>query len=121
MLQLKLKEVLDATARKYPYRWMMSYFGFSKNKCYQYLNNKQNAIDLRDFSKLCEGLRCTPNDLLYWEQTENMQLDPQHPIMVELHRPSERSEWYKLLNTLGPDKLAKLHKKIDNGEINLED
>ncbi|MES2619146.1 MAG: helix-turn-helix transcriptional regulator [Bacteroidota bacterium] len=118
MFKYKIREVLLARGKKYPYRWLVQK-GFSRNKAYNYLNNRQESINLADLAILCEGLTCTPNDLLYWENTPQFPLPDFHPVVQSLKKPSAKSDWHKLLSQMTPDKIELLHTKIENGEIEL--
>lgn len=102
MLQYKINQILLAMGKKNPAVWLVKNCGFSKAKAYNIINNKQSMISLKDFSKLCDALYCTPNDLMYWQNTPAHQLQPQHPCITKLTPPEAINDWHKLLNHLTP-------------------
>ena len=109
MLHFKVKEILQATAKKHPGVWLQKHCDLSESKAYKILNEKQDSINLRDFSKLCEKLNCTPNDLLYWEQTARNRLPDNHPCVTQLQKPEKNSDWAMIFSQLTPDKILELH------------
>jgi len=109
MLRFKVKEILDATGIKAPGAWLQKHCEMSHPKAYNILNNKQKSINLRDFSKLCENLNCTPNDLLYWEETPRTKIPDTHPCMTQLTKPEPNSNWFKIFTQLSSDKIRELH------------
>ncbi len=66
MLQFKLKEVMLAAGIPNPYTWLIKFGKFSQPKATGLLKQSAKTITLKDISKLCMLLNCTPNDLLYW-------------------------------------------------------
>ena len=116
MLSYKISEILLAGGKEYPYKWLVNYCGFSRNKAYKILKMEIKSITLVDLAKLCEGLHCTPNDLMYWENTPRLTLPPGHPLLA-LTPPSKKSDWHKLFKTIEPNKLIELHRKLEQGEI----
>lgn len=116
MLSYKISEILLASGKKYPAKWLMNYCSFGKTKAFKIANKQVQSITLRDLTKICEGLRCTPNDLMYWENTPALTLPPDHPL-AQLGAPSKKSDWYKLLNSMEPTKAMVLHGKIESGEV----
>lgn len=119
MLQFKVKEILLASGKKTPAAWLVKHCGMSVSKAYKIVNGKQKSIDLRDFSKLCENLHCTPNDLMYWKETARTKLPATHPCMTMLTPPSKNDDWFTLFKNLPADKVLALHKaakeELENG------
>ena len=109
MLQFKVKEILEATGKRYPGKWLMFACGMSRPKAYSIINNKQNSINLEDFSKLCENLYCTPNDLMYWKQTASTQVPDDHPCITQLKAPEKNMKWFNVFSQLSPDKMSEVH------------
>jgi len=110
MLQFKVKEMLLASGKKNPGIWLMKHCEMSKPKAYSIINNKQKSISLKDFSKLCENLHCTPSDLMYWKETLSTKVLPDHPVMTKLTPPSKNDDWFTLFKNMTPDKIIALHK-----------
>jgi len=108
MLHFKVKEVIMATGKKYPAAWLVKFCGFSMPKAYKIIKNKQQSIRLEDFSKLCENLNCTPNDLMYWKETKHTKLPDTHPCMTKLTQPDKYSDWDTIFKNLSPEKIMEL-------------
>ena len=109
MLRFKVKEILETVGKKTPGTWLKKHCDMSHPKAYNILNNKQKSINLRDFSKLCENLNCTPNDLMYWEQTARTKIPDTHPCITRLTVPDKNSDWFKIFSQLSADKIIELH------------
>ena len=120
MLHYKIKQVLQATGHRYPATWLKNHCNFGKDKAYKSLNGDQKTINMRDLSKLCENLNCTPNDLMYWEQTARTKVPETHPCMTQLKPPLKISDWDMVFKHLPADKVLELHemalKKIEEGK-----
>ena len=109
MLHFKVKEILEASGKKFPSAWLVKHCGFSLPKAHNIVNNKQKSINLKDFSKLCENLNCTPNDLMYWDQSKFNPLLDSHPCITKLTKPTKNSNWFTIFSKLPPDKILELH------------
>ena len=70
MLQFKVKEVMLAAGITNPYSWLVKYPKFSQRKANGLLNQTAKTITLKDISKLCMLLNCTPNDLFALRQMD---------------------------------------------------
>jgi DNA-binding Xre family transcriptional regulator len=108
MLKFKVKEVLLALDKRNPQMWLRKVCGFSKTKAANIVNNKQTMINVKDFTELCYQLKCTPNDLMYWQQTERFKLEDSHPCIQKLTPPDKMPEWNKLLSKLSPEEIKEI-------------
>jgi DNA-binding Xre family transcriptional regulator len=108
MLKFKVKEVLLALDKRNPQMWLRKVCGFSKTKAANIVNNKQTMISVKDFTELCYQLKCTPNDLMYWQQKENFKLEDSHPCMQKLTPPDKMPEWKHILRLLPPEDVKEL-------------
>ena len=109
MIKFKIKELLLAAGKPNPGRWLTTHCDFNAGKAYKFVNGKQKSITLEDISKLCENLNCTPNDLLYWEQTKSHTLPQGHPCITQLTAPNANDDWFTIFKKLTPDKVLELH------------
>jgi hypothetical protein len=96
MLQFKIKEILQASGIKNPYKWLVK-SGFGHLKAINLLKNEQKTITQKDMSKLCYLLYCTPNDLFYWSQTTIYELPNDHPIRTQLKDAPLHANWLDLV------------------------
>lgn len=116
MLKFKIRELLLSLDKRHPQTWLTKICNFTPSKANKLANNKQQSINLKDFSMLCHQLNCSPNDLLYWQNTTSLTLPPQHPCMVQLTPPDQEPEWRKILGSMRPDEVLEL-KKIAEEKI----
>ncbi len=100
MLHFKLKHVMQANGIIYPHAWLMRNCGFTPNKASKILNGKQQTLSANDLSFLCMALNCTPNDLLYWEQTKRYHVGEAHPLLTQLTPPPNNSDWRTMLRSI---------------------
>lgn len=87
MLQFKIRQAIESNGSLTPYTWLRKYCNMSTRKAHLVSTHKQASISLTDLSNLCEMLKCTPNDLLYWEQTPSSTLPGSHPCISQLTPP----------------------------------
>ena len=109
MLKFKVKEILNATGKKTPVKWLKNHCDMSEAKAYNIYNGKQKSINLKDFSKLCENLNCTPNDLMYWYHSPQTKLPETHPCITTLVVPDKLNNWYDIFRHLSPTEVIELH------------
>lgn len=109
MLQFKLKALLHSKGIIYPHAWLMKNCNFTPTKATKLLSGKQKSINRQDLSFICGVLQCTPNDILYWENTPRHTLEDNHPLLQELSPPPRIQDWKKLLRNISPEKAAELY------------
>ncbi len=100
MLKFKVKQLIEAHGVKHPAIWLKKACGMNRGKAYKIINNQQEMISLEDFSRLCMMLHCTPNDLMYWEETPRLGIHETHPCRTQLTPPAKLSNWNDLLKNL---------------------
>lgn len=93
MLQFKIIPHILQKGHTQPFKYLMKNLGFGRGKAAKFSNDTQQSISLKDLSRLCERLHCTPNDLFYWEQKSGNTLLDTHPCMVQLHPPDKHANW----------------------------
>ena len=117
MLKFKVKEILNKTGKKQPVKWLMKHCDFTKTKAYKIYNGKQKSLNLKDCSKLCEALICTPNDFLYWEQRPQTRLPENHPCITNMVNPDNISDWIELFKHYKANEIAEM---FDNASEKLK-
>lgn len=75
------------------------------------LKGEMTSLRLEHIEKICEALRCTPNDLLEWEPNKSSPLDKEHP----LHGLAPRKNLDRLFDKIGRLSAAELEKLV--GEL----
>lgn len=112
MIHFKIKALLYSKGIIYPHAWLMKNCNFSPSKATNLLSGKQKSINRQDLSFICGVLNCTPNDLLYWENTDRLSLEENHPLLQELSPPPRIQDWKKLLRNISPEKAAELYNLV---------
>lgn len=76
-----------------PHRFLMRVFGYRNNKAYNLVNNKTRNINLDDLSEICHMLNCTPNDLLWWDNSKKLKAHEGHALILNLSKPHKNPDW----------------------------
>ena len=108
MLKFKIKEKLLALDKRQPQTWLVKVCSFTRAKAYNIINLKQKSISLADLSELCCQLKCTPNDLFYWQNTPSQTLPTNHPCITQLTLPDEEPQWRNILKNMYPHEVEEL-------------
>jgi DNA-binding Xre family transcriptional regulator len=93
MLYLKIKEILQYVGIRSPHGFLMRVFGYRKTKAYNLVNNKTRNVNLDDLGEICHMLNCTPNDLLWWDNSKKLKAHEGHALMLNLTKPHKHPEW----------------------------
>ena len=112
MLQFKIKEKIESRGILNPHSWMVKHCKISGLSATKLLSNKQHSVNLKHLSKLCENLHCTPNELLYWQQTPASPLLSTHPCITELPPPPTVTSFKKLLQHLQPKEVEEFYNEL---------
>ncbi len=112
MLQFKVKEVMLAAGIANPYSWLVKYPKFSQRKANGLLNQTAKTITLKDISKLCMLLNCTPNDLLFWAADKRQLISAAHPCNTQLTPPNPDANWEQLLVQIPKSDVIGIHAKV---------
>ena len=112
MLQFKVKEVMLAAGIPNPYTWLIKYGKFSQPKATGLLKQSAKTITLKDISKLCMLLNCTPNDLLYWAADKRQLISETHPCNTQLTPPNPDANWEQLLVQIPKSDVLDIHAKV---------
>lgn len=108
MLYFKINELLLFAGIRSPHRFLMRTFGFRNSKAYSLIKNKTRTISLDDLSEICHLMNCTPNDLLYWDNSKKVKLADNHPITQALTPPPKNVDWKNVHNNLTLEQNMKL-------------
>jgi len=114
MLQFKIVERILSKGYYKPYTYLRKMVGFSSGKAVKFSQGKQQSISLADLSHLCATLHCTPNDILYWQQTPSYTLPATHPCISQLQQPQQLASWGKAIQQLDPDQAAEIYKLVQD-------
>ena len=79
MLYLNLHRMFFIRGINNPHGYLVQN-GFSANVSQRILNNQKTHIKMQYLLRLCEILRCTPNDLFDFNLQKNKFIDEDHPL-----------------------------------------
>ncbi len=84
--------------------------GFSHNLAHRLAQDDTKGIRFDQLEKLCIAFKCTPNDLLQW-QDEGQNIDGEHPLRQLSQRPE--LEHIQRIKSLPLETLQKVNDLID--------
>lgn len=96
---------------KHPLSWLRK-LGISPYRCQKLMQGEPIQLKLQQLTLLCRFLRCTPNDLLCWQQEEEA-LPQQHPLLQLLPRDS-KPPVAERLKRLSPAQLQQIGQWLDD-------
>jgi DNA-binding Xre family transcriptional regulator len=79
MLFLNLNRLFYLRGITNPHRFLVKN-GFTANVSQRILHNQKTHIKMQQLLRLCELLRCTPNDLFDFNPSKNSYIDEGHPL-----------------------------------------
>jgi DNA-binding Xre family transcriptional regulator len=112
MLQFKIKEKIESRGIFTPFTWMVKHCHIPPASANKLLNGKQKSLNLMHLSKLCENLHCTPNELIYWQQTPANALLPTHPCITDLAVPPTHSSIKNLLKSMTAEEMKVFYSEL---------
>ncbi len=112
MLRFNFSRVFKARGIEKPFSYLLK-SGYSDNFATRVINNRIAKLNLNDIEKLCELLKCTPNDFLEWIPDSKDFDTLTHPL-VSIKRGNEAVHLAQLLNTVPLHKLADIEALIKN-------
>ncbi|TCN66389.1 helix-turn-helix domain-containing protein [Acetobacteroides hydrogenigenes] len=110
MLTFNLKRIFAARGVQRPFTYMVRR-GFSDNFSSGIMNGRKHQMNLREVERLCELLKCTPNDLLEWKPSAEQAAEEDHPLKPLL-RTNTVEGLTQLLNSASLDKLTRIEALI---------
>jgi DNA-binding Xre family transcriptional regulator len=114
MLYFKIKELMLYCGIKSPQRFLMKAFGYRHSKAYNLVDNRTRTISLDDLSEICQLMNCTPNDLLYWDNSKKYKMKADHPLIVNLSPPPKNVEWKEVHHQLPIEGNLRLREFAEN-------
>ena len=114
MLYLKIKEIMQYAGIRSPHRFLMKAFGYRNSKAYNLINNNTRNINLDDLSEICHTLNCTPNDLLWWDNTKKLKASETHALIINLIPPPKNADWKYIHGGLTIEDNIKLREYAEN-------
>ncbi|HBG40736.1 MAG TPA: hypothetical protein DDZ96_14155 [Porphyromonadaceae bacterium] len=96
MLVFNLHPFLQIRGVTNPRRFLID-LGINHITAAKLLKGEMSSLRLEHVAKICQALRCTPNDLLEWVPDKNALLDAEHP----LNKLASRKNIGLLLEKLG--------------------
>ena len=109
MLRINLNPILRTRGIRDGYRFLKT-LGVSHSASYRMMSSQVKSITFSNVQKICEGLHCTPNDLLEWVPDEKT-LSDTHPLN-ELIRSDQLLNLMEELRNIPLHKLEKLQEQI---------
>ncbi len=110
MLRYNLTQIFKARAIERPSQFLRE-IGFSNGTASKIKQGNSHMLTLRHVEKLCEQLKCTPNDLIEWIPSKGQEAIADHPL-EPLRHCNKASEVTQLINGLSYDKLKKIEEMI---------
>jgi len=92
--------------------------GISRPTAWNLLDNKVNSIQGKHLEKICEYLRCEPNDLYEWKPNRDTVNVAEHPLKGLL-RDDKATAFREMLRNIPLDKIDQIEAMLSglqNGE-----
>lgn len=104
MLIFNLQRVFALRGISNPYMQLVK-LGISRPTAWNLLENKVNSIQGKHLEKICEYLRCEPNDLYEWKPGRDTANAEDHPLKALL-RDDKAEQFRTRIRNLPLDKIA---------------
>ncbi len=111
MLVYNFDRVFKAKGIERPFTFLCK-AGFSTNFATRVKNNQVKQLRMSILERLCEALKCTPNDLMEWRPDKDAEISGTHPL-EELRRTEKLFDLTKSLNALPLNKLNEIEQILD--------
>ncbi len=106
MLTFNFTRIFKVRGINKPFSYLIK-LGYSPSFATRITNNRSRRLDLAEIEKLCELLRCTPNDLIEWTPGNNDAANDTHPLMP-LMRKDKVAQLTQILNSASIEKLNEI-------------
>ncbi len=103
MLIFNLQRVFALRGIGSPYTQLVK-LGISRPTAWNLLDNKVNSIQGKHLEKICEYLRCEPNDLYEWKPNRDTVNPEDHPLKT-LRRERKASNYNELIRNIPLNKI----------------
>ena len=118
MLKINILRVCKIRNIERPFSFFKNH-GFSTSTATRIASGNLNGFSLESFEKLCLALNCTPNDLLEWVPSKNMNLSSTHSLNALKRNDALLATFTQLVNGASFDKIEKLQEIIQK-ELSVE-
>jgi len=118
MLIFNLQRVFALRGIGNPYSQLVK-IGISRPTAWNLLENNVKSIQGKHLEKICEYLRCEPNDLYEWKPNRNTVNAEDHPLKA-LRRDGKPSNYNELIRNIPLNKIDQVEgllAGLQNGEI----
>lgn len=102
MIRFNIERIILLRGYKNPLAFLRQQ-GFTY-RVIQYMLATPATLKIEYINKLCVALRCTPNDLMEWQPSDEHPLDADHPLN-KLVRQGAEAAMRGAIRSIPPDKL----------------
>jgi DNA-binding Xre family transcriptional regulator len=103
MLIFNLPRIFALRGIGNPYTQLVK-LGISRPTAWNILENKVNSIQGKHLEKICEYLKCEPNDLYEWRPNRDTQNSDEHPLKA-LRRDDKAEAFRTMIRNIPLDKI----------------
>lgn len=112
MLLFNLKAVMQRREIEDPLHFLVKQ-GFTYHAAHRLMHLRTGHVPTQHLSKLCECLRCTPNELFCLEAGADERLAADHPLQALKARAPEGVPLRKVLLELPLEKIEEVRKLVE--------
>lgn len=113
MLRSRLFYLMDSKGIQNPQKYLIN-MGFSPGVAFRFLHGKMEQPKLSQIEKLCERLKCTPNDLLEYVPSTGTDVLPEGHPLLSLVRDDQPFHIADKLHHLSFDQIKEVENFIAN-------
>ena len=106
MLIFNIQRVFALRGISNPYGQLVK-LGISRPTAWNLLDNNVNSIQGKHLEKICEYLKCEPNDLYEWKPNRDTPDAENHPLKG-LRRDNKASNYNELIRNIPLDKIDQI-------------
>jgi DNA-binding Xre family transcriptional regulator len=111
MLKINILRVCQIRNIERPFSFFKNH-GFSTSAATRIASGNLNGLALDSFEKVCLALNCTPNDLLEWVPSKNVNLSPNHSLNALKRNEAILASFTQLVKDASFDKIEKIQEII---------
>ena len=112
MLYFNFTRLFKAKGINTPAKFLVQH-GFSDKFATRVVRNDFRRLNLDDIQRLCELFLCTPNDLLEWRPSTDIENPSTHPLAPLIHT-EKVMDLTRTLNSVPLEKLLEIEKLIQS-------
>lgn len=103
MLSFNLQRVFAIRGISNPYSKLVK-LGISRPTAWNLLENKVSSIQAKHLEKICEYLKCEPNDIYEWKPGKDVSNADEHPLKA-LRREGKPANYGELIRNIPLNKI----------------